>query len=103
MKIRTDDPKSAPFKVGQKLKYIGKHESYQIIKDKKIPWVTPGMVVEIVKNDYGHKGSGRQIDTDENGDPMYDETDDFVSVYQNEFGLRRLIHREDKKDWEVLK
>ena len=102
MKPRTDQPKPAPFEVGQQLRYKGKHESYQIVKDKRVPWIAPGMIVEIVKSDYGHQGTGRQIDTDDDGNPLYDETEDFISVYKNEFGLRRLIHREDANQWEVL-
>lgn len=101
-KLNTSIPKSGPFQEGDKIQYLGKSETWAVENGKRIPIISPGMIVTVVaSSEYGYQGTGRIIDEDEEG-PLYDETHDHVSVYENEFGQRRCISREDKKNWKIV-
>ena len=102
MNIRTDNPKHGPFKVGTKLKHLGKSEVKYGVDGKMVPAKFPGMIVTVVSDDFGHKGTGRYLGCGEDGEEMYDETDDFVSVVENEFKIQVCIHNGDEKEWEIL-
>jgi len=112
-KPRTDAPKSAPFPVGTRLRYLGTSDvSTGPTRGEKRRIIYPGIEVTISECAYGHRGTGREIDTDEEtGETLYDETKDFVSIYHvgprapgskfNYYG--RCIDRESAHEWEVIK
>jgi hypothetical protein len=112
-KPRTDAPKPAPFPVGTRLRYRGKLDMSQGPtggEQRRICY--PGIEVEVYAEKYGWRGTGRVIDhDDETGEPYYDETHDFVSVYRigpdvpglplTTYG--RCIGHDSVQDWEVIK
>lgn len=112
-------PKPAPFPIGTRLRYIGKHESYTYdIRDgekKTIPLCVPGMEVTIDSIMAGHRGTLRHLrDEDgpmyyeDTGEPVLDKTQDDLSVYhveayQNGRKQGRCIHCENVSEWEIVK
>lgn len=104
VKPRTDDPKPGPFKVGTRLRYKGdKTITMGRSGGKMVTVLHPGIEVTINKCSYGHRGTGRRIDDPDDPEPIYDETEDQVSVYYipgTEEG--RCISHESAHEWEVI-
>ncbi len=101
-KPRTSAPKPAPFPVGTRLKYVGKSDvSYGATGGEMVRVVYPGIEVTIDRCAYGKQGTGRVIDEDDDGSPIYDETRDFVSIYH--VGIAgRCIDHEDACEWQII-
>lgn len=114
-------PKPAPFKVGQRVRYIGKGESYTYDIDSKtnemrtVPLQVPGMIVTIDKVVAGRQGTLCHIrDHDgpmyyeDTGEPILDTTHDAYNVYHVEawqHGIKQgqCIDREYAKEWKKVK
>lgn len=104
MKPRTGKPKSAPFMVGTRLRYLGQSQIWEVVDGKRIPLMEPGMLVTIVDIHEGHQGTGRVVYVDDiDGEPVYDTTRDAISVCQNQYGRQRLIRREEAHEWKIIK
>lgn len=113
-------PKPAPFKCGTRIRYIGETRSWTydinpVTKEKKeVPIQVPGMIVMIAEVRPGHQGTlvhMRDADGpmyyEDTGEPILDDTDDgysvyYVEAYQHGKKQGRIIHRESKKEWEVV-
>jgi hypothetical protein len=117
-------PKPAPFAVGTRLKYVGKHESYtydinpKTREKREVPLQVPGMIVTVNEVRPGRRGTlrhcrehdGSLMYWDDTGEPILDETDDgysvyFVEAWQNGSKQGRCIHAdaESVAEWEVVK
>lgn len=113
-------PKPAPFKVGTRLRYCGKTESYTYdirngYENKVVvPLCVPGMEVVIAEVRPGRRGtmihmrdSDGPMYYDDSGDPILDETKDgysvyYVEAYQSGKKQGRCIHRESANEWEKV-
>jgi hypothetical protein len=117
------EPKPAPFAVGTRLRYIGKHESYTYDIDpktrakKEVPLQVPGMIVTVAEVRTGRRGTLRHLSDengpmyyDDTGEPILDDTDNgysvyFVEAWQNGRKQGRCIHPDavSVTEWEVVK
>ncbi|MEK6832579.1 MAG: hypothetical protein AABY32_00905 [Nanoarchaeota archaeon] len=103
MERHTRPPLKAPFSVGTKLRYIGDRKVSSLIDGKYVPILFNGMETKIISISPGWQGTGMIIDVnDETGEDIIDCTHDDTSVYETVNGEKRLIHNENKKEWQVI-
>lgn len=94
--------KLAPFKNGQRLRYMGNRHVTTTVNGKDVLVIANNMEVEIVDTKPPEKGMG-VIGQDEDGEDIIDYDCNGYNVYVNYFGQRRIIHVQDKKEWEEIK
>jgi hypothetical protein len=87
---RTRPPRAPPFPIGTVLRYDGDRRVYHD-DGMKEPILQPGLIVRVVDVRPGRQGTGRILFRDDDGDEVYDETEDGASVYQTSRGFYRLI------------
>lgn len=107
-KINTAPPLPPPFPVGTRLRCIDPIPWRKIsveVEGKVVVLYGPGLEVLIDSTTKGRQGTGRVVDEDDDGDPIYDETMDQFSVYHVEGAPDhgRLIRHDAAKNWEVIK
>ena len=93
--------KKAPFKNGDKLKYIGKQKVSSGINGEEMkPLYFDGMVVKIIKVVKPIKGLGM---VEYYGEQIEDYDQDGYNVFENEFGNGACISDDEYlNDWELI-
>jgi len=91
----------APFKIGDKVKYLGQRKSWTVLNGKEFPNIFPGMVATISETIEPRNGYG-QLGVDDEVEPLIDHGHDGYNVYKNDAGQGRIIWPKDKKEWEKL-
>lgn len=106
-KSLTRRPEAPPFSPGTRLKYVG---TRRLSSTDGVVLLEPGMIVLVDTTWPGRRGTGRKLfDEDgpivfeDTGEPILDETKDGYSVWINALGQGRIIRREDRSEWEVVK
>lgn len=101
--MRKGAPKAAPFKVGTKVKYLGK-TTYSLggSDGKMLPAKFPNMVATVVSEKYGHRGTGKLLYVSDDGEKVHDETEDFYSIVENDCKVKICISLEDKDEWKII-
>ncbi len=99
-------PKPAAFPVGTVVEQVSERRSWWVAKDgTHVPSEAPGMRVTVDEVRPGRRGTLRQLDEDDAGDPILDTTRDGYSVWHAEhkgerFG--RIIWPERANEWRVV-
>ena len=99
--------KEAPFKIGDKLKYIGEKSVnmcprgvfYPKDSDYK-PLYYPGIIVTVTYIKPPMNGLGWQ--EDDQGEKWYDHGDHGYNVCENEYGLKSCVDADNMHEWELL-
>ena len=107
-------PEPAPFAVGTKLRYIGKHIIHTAFGGSPGTMILgPGLEVVIDRVVAGRRGTGEPLRdedgpmVDDDGEPYIDKTKDGYSVYSiTDATIRkrsgRCIHADSAHEWEVI-
>jgi hypothetical protein len=120
--IRDDEPLPPPFPVGTRLRMKSGPWAYDaFVQNPELPYPDreqrenlvrirgAGIEVVICRVRPGHRGSGRLMETQDDGYEVYDSTKDGWSVYEQTYAdgraiphSGRAIAAEDADHWEVL-
>jgi hypothetical protein len=100
-------PRPAPFPVGARVRYRGRHINWFEEKDGTRVWyMRPGLEHVIEKEKPGRRGTLRIVDEDElSGEPIRDTTTDGYSVYSimvDGERVGRIIWPDAAGDWELI-